>query len=594
MGMSHRPLAAKLTLAGVAAVAALVAAAFAAATPQESGTAGAPASGAASDATFFESLDVNVVNVDVYVTGKDGQPVTGLTAADFELYEDGRPITVSNFYAVEGGRPTAAAPAAGEPPVEPAPSDRAAPAPARPPDRPDAAGSPPSPPEDQRLHLILYFDNLQLRPFDRNRVAREVRAFLADHVQPHDRVMVVTFERSLHVRQPFTSDLKLVQDALGGMEKLTGYAVQGASERDQLLRRIDSTKDMETIESDVDFYAKSVYADVRGSVQALKDLVGSLGGLPGRKALLYVTDGIPMTAGDDLFHLLDLRFAARGQGKLMSMRYSARNDFRELGASANANRVTFYTLNAEGLHGSSSLSAERGGTNSGGSNAEADFVRDSNLSEPLQMMAQDTGGLAAFNTNNFGGALARMAADFDAYYSLGYVPAHSGDGRYHTIEVKVKQKGADVRHRAGYRDKTMEARLAEGALAALLHGVEDDALRLEVTVGAGRPRGDGYYLVPLEVGIPLGRVTLVPQGEVYRGQLRVVVAVVDRDGGTSPPEQATIPLEIPAAEIDAARSKNFVYAVNLLSRPGEQEVAIGVRDELAGETAFVRRGFFVR
>jgi hypothetical protein len=278
----------------------------------------------------------------------------------------------------------------------------------------------------------------------------------------------------------------------------------------------------------------------------------------------------------------------------MSMRYNARNDFRELAASANANRVTFYTLDAQGLHGQSGLSAEHGGTNTGGSFAEVDLIRDSNLSEPLQLMAEDTGGQATFNTNNLSGALARMASDFDSYYSLGYVPAHSGDGRYHTIDVKVKSKGASVRHRAGYRDKTMESRLAEGALAALLHGVEDDSLNLQVAVGAARPRGDGYFLVPLEVGIPLSRVTLVPQGEVYRGQLRVVVAVVDVDGETSPPEQSTVPLEIPAADLEAAREKNFVYAVELLSRPGEHELAIGVRDELAGETAFVRRGFIVR
>ena len=44
------------------------------------------------DATFFEAMDVNVVNVDVYVTGKDGEPVTDLTRDEFEVFEDGCPI----------------------------------------------------------------------------------------------------------------------------------------------------------------------------------------------------------------------------------------------------------------------------------------------------------------------------------------------------------------------------------------------------------------------------------------------------------------------------------------------------------------------
>ena len=45
---------------------------------------------------------------------------------------------------------------------------------------------------------------------------------------------------------------------------------------------------------------------------------------------------------------------------------------------------------------------------------------------------------------------------------------------------------------------------------------------------------------------------------------------------------------IPAAEIDLARTKSFVYAAELLMRPGLQEVAVGLRDELAGESSFVR------
>ncbi len=545
----------------------------------EAGTAAGSATDQSGGAIFFESLDVNVVNVDVYVTGKDGAAVAGLTADDFVVREDGVPMTVTNFYAVSDGRPVAPEGAG------PEPIAASGPVPAPPP-----VAQPVPLPEDQRLNLILYFDNLQMRPFNRNKVARQVRGFLADRVRPEDRVMVVTFERSLHVRQPFTTDLRLVFDALGGIEKLTGYAVQGATERDSLLHRLETTKDLDAAEADVEFYAKSVYRDVSDSIDALKELIGSLGGLPGRKAILYVSDGLQMTAADDLFQLLDLRFGVQSNGKLLATRYSTRNDFRELVARANANRVTFYTLDAEGLRGHSSLSAEHGASGGSTSYAEIDFIRDSNLSEPLQMMALDTGGLAAFNTNNIAGALERMASDFGSFYSLGYVPPHNGDGRYHKIEVEVRGKGLEVRHRAGYRDKTLEARLSEGTQAALLHGAAADTLGLRLALGRGRPRGDGYYLVSLEVHIPIGRITLVPQGGVYRGQLRVVVGVLDRDGATSPPEQTPVPLEIPAADVETAKTKDFVYAATLLMREGPQEVAVGVRDELAGETAFARQG----
>ena len=47
---------------------------------------------------FIDRVDVNVVNVEVFVTDRDGNRVADLTADDFEIYEDGRLVEVSNFY----------------------------------------------------------------------------------------------------------------------------------------------------------------------------------------------------------------------------------------------------------------------------------------------------------------------------------------------------------------------------------------------------------------------------------------------------------------------------------------------------------------
>src|SRR4029453_12289951 len=99
-----------------------------------------------------------------------------------------------------------------------------------------------------------------------------------------------------------------------------------------------------------------------------------------------------------------------------------------------------------------SVSAEN---RSNSSSSMVDSVYFSNLQSPLQMLAHETGGQALLNMNVALPALERVAADFDTYYSLGYTPAHSGDGRYYKLEVKLKnKKGMTVRHRDGYRDKT--------------------------------------------------------------------------------------------------------------------------------------------
>src|SRR5256885_14744736 len=66
---------------------------------------------------LVETIEVHVVNVDVVVTDREGNRVRGLTRDDFELYEDKRPQTITNFYeARDDVRPPAAqAPAAAAP-----------------------------------------------------------------------------------------------------------------------------------------------------------------------------------------------------------------------------------------------------------------------------------------------------------------------------------------------------------------------------------------------------------------------------------------------------------------------------------------------
>jgi VWFA-related protein len=537
---------------------------------------------------FIDRVEVNLVNVEVYVTDKAGNRVDGLGKDNFEILEDGRPVTITNFYAVADGRPVADS--------VPAP-DAAA-------DDDDLLASAasvarlrgqPEIPEDQRLHLVIYFDNLFLKPFSRNNVARRVRQFLRTHLSPGDQVMLVTFERWTHVRHPFTTDRNAISEELYEIETLSGFAEQAEGERRRVLHQIEGAATIFDARPHVDLYAESLYHDVTLTITNLKELVSSLAGLPGRKAILHVSDGIPMTPGEDLYYLLDSRFSDDAFGALDARRYNVRNQFHELTARANANRVTFYTLEAAGLRSHTTLSAEYAGSRGTdglvtGSRIDADIVRASSFQEPLQMMALETGGLATFSTNNFGGAFDRMADDFRSYYSLAYSPARSGDGRYHDIEVKVKgRKDLEVRHRTGYRDKSAETQLSEVTMAALLYGVESNPMDIELKFSSGVRDPDGNYLLPIEVKIPIGGATLIPQADVYYGKLLVSVAVIDDDGRMSTVQQTPVPLEIPSADIEIARQQSFVYEAQLLMRRGDQRVAVGVRDELAAQASYIRR-----
>ncbi len=91
-------------------------------------------------------------------------------------------------------------------------------------------------PEDQRLRLVVYIDNFNLRPFNRNRVMRELRAFLGQKLSRDDQIMLVTYDRELHVRRPFTSDPGLIASALNDLEKISAQGVHADSERREVLR----------------------------------------------------------------------------------------------------------------------------------------------------------------------------------------------------------------------------------------------------------------------------------------------------------------------------------------------------------------------
>src|SRR5229473_286053 len=109
-----------------------------------------------------ENIDVRVIGVDVVVTDKKGNPVTGLTKDDFQIFENGIEKPISNFYEIEGKAATQAV-------VVPVPG---------------ATGTPPPPKEEINEQLtrriILYIDNLSLAPVNRINDAQSYNEAVAD------------------------------------------------------------------------------------------------------------------------------------------------------------------------------------------------------------------------------------------------------------------------------------------------------------------------------------------------------------------------------------------------------------------------------
>lgn len=534
---------------------------------------------AVNEGPFLDVVDVNVVNIEVYVTDKKGNRITGLTKDDFALYEDGKPVQISNFYAVEGGAArdgttleTVEVPAVPEDPLRVGTEDEV--------------------PEDQQLHLVLYVDNFNLHPFSRNRVFGFVRTFLRQNMRPGDRAMLISYDRELHTRHPFTGDMELIASALYDIEDISAQGVHNDSARRDILRDITESEQILEVRGQAITYAESIFNDLSFSIDAIKDVVESLAGLPGRKAILYISDGLPMRAGEDIFWALDSKFRTSGS-VLESHRYDLSRRYQELANHANANRTSFYTVDAAGLRTYSYIDPSN---HLPGEGAHIDQIHFSNLQSTLQLMADETGGLSIYNTNNFGPMLTRVADDFNNYYSLGYSPVGTSEGRYHHLEVKLdgpRGKGLRVRHREGYRDKPVTTRMADTTLATLHYGYQKNGLGVQLEFGQTRREDDGQYLVPLRVKIPMAEISFLPQEDFQRGRLRVFVAARDSNGGTAPVQEVPVPIDIPMAEFERAQQQYYQYEISLLMRRGSQVVAVGVRDEIGAGSSFISRGITV-
>jgi len=163
------------------------------------------------DFIFADAVDVEVVEVNVQVTDKQGNPVTGLTREDFEVFEDGDPVRISNFRIVEVPKKDTVV---RRPLLAPPP---------KPNDIPKVDAPIPAPaPEAKPVNLVLYVDNANIRTNHRKRVLRELRQFVAG-VDVRSRMMLVSYEKGLHIRQPFTDSASAIINAIVNLEEKPAF-----------------------------------------------------------------------------------------------------------------------------------------------------------------------------------------------------------------------------------------------------------------------------------------------------------------------------------------------------------------------------------
>ncbi len=510
------------------------------------------------DRVFMDSVRVDVVNVEVFVTDRNGNPVYGLKREDFELIVKGQQMEISNFYAP---------PSPDAQPAEPGPIAL-------------EAVEVPQPPR----HIVVFVDHTNLMPTRRQEVMDSLRGLVEDRLAQGDRIMITAYDARVDVLSHFGDDPEVHAAALDTINNTTASTFQTQADFNRILRCIEvQCNEPEYIRQDIDVYARELRHRSRIMLAHLGTVVDSMAGLPGRRSLLLVGDGIAVLPGASLYAVYQNQYV--GQDGTMryqfeAKRFSVDREIDEVTDLANARRVTIYALNNGGVVGNplSMSSATISATQL--IDTEIDFVRDANYTASMQDFADSTGGRIIYRPTEE--TLDGLRQDFDTAYSLGFNPDHEPDDKPRNLKVRVTTDGLKVRYRDNYTLKTDEGSAAIRTRMAMIAGQSENPLGIAVEFDPVAERAGRRWVVQTAIRIPIDSLTMVPVGgDIYQGQLEFAFYVEDDQGASAPIQKNELPLELPGDAVSGTTQAHITYEVGFKLRPGDHRLALNVTDALS-------------
>lgn len=561
--------------------------------------------------------DVVAILVDVVVRDRHGQPVTDLTAEDFEIIEDGVPQEIGSFTpimkdALESRRP---APAAGQAPgVVPATPPQAVAA-----AHADAAATAAAAASLPGEVLALVFDRLSAD--NRPLAQKAALEYLGTEVPEGRAIAVYGIDLGLNVYQGLTRDPEKVRRAIERFAmRSTSQFGATTDQRAELAERAASAgmaaqgginaagaggpgasgtaAGVGAAMADAAFQEMQLRSlqtfdalerDQRGytTANALMAVVSSMRTLPGRKAIVFFSEGL-------------------------SIPPNAHERFMAVIAAANRANVSIYSVDASGLRTESPLSEARKEIMAAGNRVLQRNPTSDRSSEPmlaalernethlrldphsgLGLMSDQTGGLLISNTNDFQKALARVDGDLRNYYMLSYVPKNDDfDGRFRQLTVKVRRSGVTVQHRKGYyavRAPAGAPVLAYEAPALALLDRTPVPNAFPVRVGAlSFPEAARPGLIALVVEVPNNAIRFAPvdgEPDAYGTDVTILTRVKNTAGEVVDKMSQRYELRAASHQLEATKRGEIIFYRQPELDPGVYTFETIVRDALANRSS---------
>ncbi len=539
-----------------------------------------------------------VVLIDLVAIDGEGRAVSDLRANEVEVYEGGKKQRLDTLTFV--GRATPApAPAANPGITTPPPAQGASSAPGG----LQQAETPP-------LRLVVVVDMASLASELLVPVRAAVLSMVRETLEPGTELMLVSIDRGLHIRVPFTSDTGRFISAVEALRP-TAPGIEVAM--DDLVEQIERMCDGMTTNADKNAIgvARAFVEDTRqgllNTTEGIAALSRYLAPLTGRKHMVFYSAGYamePQSIAASVVESMCYSGSAEGSGRQSSRLPTAYREVdMQTGANAahaalrvgapvdaagmlraaldeaNRSQVSVYTVDARGLVGDS-VSASQRLSQRTVRLGNAQHVQQRTVRAPQEILysiADGTGGTASINTNDMARGMQAAVRDASAYYLLSYVP--SGDrkeGRFYPIEVKVTRPGLNLRYRRGYEWLSDQKR-GERAVAAALRFPElyaQEGLAIDPWIEGGK--------LNVAVMLPTRILEFRNEGGQYLNDISVQAVLRDGDGKMVDNRylfSKSIGMKLPESRYAELRARDNVEVANAAPAPktGRYHLTVVVR-----------------
>jgi VWFA-related protein len=496
---------------------------------------------------------VDLVEIDAVVTDAQGNPVTGLTADDFEITENGTAQPIAAFSTVDIPIERAERPLFSPTAIEPDVQTNQGP--------------------EGRVYVIALDD---IHPTLALRTRRFMRRFLEQHFGTNDVAAIAYLGQGAGNSQDFTSNRRVLLNAL---DRFTGgfpgeSAPAGAT-----------PPDGGTLSASQTAGASEARFALRGRMKSFRDIAEFMARIPGRrKAMVLISTGATLV---DMVGVVDYN------GGTMDIELA---DAHVAMQAASRGNVAIYPIDPRGL----SPDGGSGESEAGPTQEALQTASLNRLAETanLRMLAEVTGGFAFVNQNNFDQAFTRLVRENSAYYILGFYSTNERrDGRFRKVEVRVKRPGLEVRARSGYvaptgrvpppAPATPARALTPATSDAFAHPIAQRGVPLKV-FAAPYKGADKNASVAIVISVDPSGLDLVEKDGVFAGELEIATGATSGKGKVISGEYHIARLALKPDTMGRAKHEGVTVLTELRLPPGRYQIraAVGNRMNKAGSVVY--------